>query len=478
MADKYEVLERKLDSLTKAVEKKLLTPVDRDRGDVQAVIDSQQAPYVTTGPVGKSSAGFRLTKAIAAKRGLIEESVAKDDLEGARLFTKALRDANWLPDSVNAKSIMLPFGSELLPETVTGQNDYKVFKSMWAAGTQGFDLGEVEWLAKHLPEGSTFKKTAMSYLADGIGGTLSAPPVQGELIELVRPKEALMNAGVTRVPLPPNGRMVYPRQTGPSSMYWVGENVATTESNPTTGQIALQARKGGVLVRVPNELLKYSSVAADALIRNDAAKTIALGVDYAGLYGAGSAAQPRGLVTYTGTNEVIDYMASTPAPKGVGANGNTLRPEDGYRMIGLLEDRNFDFSKWIFRPTMANNIQGYRADAAAPADAAGGFVQSLMRAIGDRMTGDNWCGYPVVKSAVVRNNQTKGSGSNLTEVFGGQWEHLLNGMYGAVEFATSTDSDNAFIQDQTVIRALVFTDFVPRYEGAFIWAKLLLNQVN
>ena len=183
-------------------------------------------------------------------------------------------------------------------------------------------------------------------------------------------------------------------------------------------------------------------------------------------------------MSYTGTNEVIDYMAVTQAPKGVATNGNTLRPEDAYRMIGLVEDRNFDFEKWIFRPTMANNIQGYRSDAAAPADAAGGFVQSLMRAIGDKMSGDTWAGYPVVKSAVVRANQTKGTGTSLTEVFGGQWSHLLNGMYGAVEFASSTESDNAFIQDQTVIRALVFTDFVPRYEGAFIWAKLLLNTVN
>jgi hypothetical protein len=276
MADKYEALERKIDSLTKAVEKKQLEVADRPRGSTSDLLNGDgSAPFVTTGPVGKSSAGFRLTKAIAAKRGLIDESDAKYDLEGARLFTKALRDAQWIPDSVNARSIMLPFGSELLPERVTGQNDYKVFKSMWAAGTQGFDLGEVEWLAKSLPEGSTFKKTAMSYLADGIGGTLIAPPVQGELIELVRPREALQNAGVTRVPLPPNGRMVYPRQTGPTSMYWVGENISITESNPTTGQIAMMGKKGGVYVTVPNELLKYSSVAADTLIRNDAAKTLA-----------------------------------------------------------------------------------------------------------------------------------------------------------------------------------------------------------
>ena len=144
-------------------------------------------------------------------------------------------------------------------------------------------------------------KTAMSYLQDTIGGTLVAPPVQGELIDLIRPRECLLAAGATSVPLPPNGRMVFPAQTGPTSMYWVGENTAITESNPTTGQVAMQAKKGGVLVTVPNELLRYASVAADALIRTDTAKTISLGVDYAGLYGTGGAAQPFGLVNFTGT---------------------------------------------------------------------------------------------------------------------------------------------------------------------------------
>ncbi len=436
------------------------------------------APATQVDGFGQNSQGFRLTKAIAVQRGLLEETKARDDMEACRQFTKALRDANWLPDSVNTKSIMLPMGSSLLPDTVTQQAGFKVFKAMWAAGTQGFDRGEVEWLAKSLPADSLFRKTAMSYLQDTIGGTLVAPPTQGELIELVRPKEALMAAGVTRVPLPPNGRIVYPRQTGPTTMYWVGENTAGTESNPTTGQIALQAKKGMVLTRVPNELLKYSSAAADVLIRNDSSKTIALGVDYAGLYGTGSAAQPKGLSLYAGSNEVIDYKSVTPAPKGIATNGNRLRPEDGYRMIGLIEDRNFQFGKWIFRPTMANNIQGYRADAATPDDAAGSFVTAMMRAIGDKMPGDSFAGFPVVKSAVIRNTRSKGSASNLTEIFGGQWEHLLNGMYGAVEVATSTESDNAFIQDQTVIRTMVFTDFVPRYEGAFVWYDLLLNSMN
>lgn len=470
-----DAAQKKLDDAADLV-KKASEPA-RPRNPALAGEVPATPPWGTSGPLS-SSRGFRLTKALAVQAGLIDESEAKDDLEACRQFTKALKDAGQFPENSSAKGIHIPLGSDLLADDVTCQTGYKVFKSMWAAGTRGFDRDEAAWLVKSLPDDSVFKKTAMSYLQDTIGGTLVAPPTQGELIELIRPKEALANAGVTRVPLPPNGKVVYPRQTGPTSMYWIGENTSITESNPTTGQIALQAKKGAVFATLPNELLKYASVAADMLVRNDTAKTIALGVDNAGLYGSGSAMQPKGLTLYTGTNEVIQYAGVTPAPKGLGTNGNTLRPEDGYRMIGLLEDRNFEFKGWIFRPSMANNVMGYRADAAAPADAAGGFVQSFMRAVGERMPGTNWVGYPVTKSAVIRNNRAKGSSTTLTEVFGGQWEHLLHGMYGAVEFAASNVAGTTFQQDQTAIRALIHTDFVPRYEGAFVYYDFLTNNVN
>lgn len=427
-----------------------------------------------------NSNGFRLGKLFGYQLGVIPEKDASDELDVTSKFMKALRETGNMPRDAALRGMYIPIASDYLPDEVRGRDEYRTFKSMWTAGAQNVDYGEIEYLANKFKSdpSNPIYKTAMSYLQATIGGTLVAPPVQGELIELIRPREALMSAGATRVPLPPNGKITYPRQTGPTTMYWVGENIAITESNPTTGQVSMQAKKGAVLVRVPNELLRYASVAADALIRNDTAKTLALGIDYAALYGTGSAAQPKGLIQYTASNQLIDYATSTPTPKGVDTNGNALRPEDGYRMIGQIEDRNFEFTGWIARPSLANNIMGYRADAAAPKDAAGQFVQSLTRAVAERMPADNWVGYKMTKSAIVRGDQTKGTGTSLTELFGGQWEHMLMGMFGAVEFASSDQSDDAFKQDQTVIRALVHVDSAPRYEGAFIYYKQLVNSTN
>jgi len=470
-------LEAKIDALTKVVEKKIMTPRAGTDTVAKGLDPNAVTPHVTTGSVYRDSEGFSLLKAIGAARGFIPRDQAKAELDACAKFEKALTDTHCEPDKREPGSMMVPFSMSHLPAEAAKHEGAVVMKAMWEAGVANFDPDEAIWLAKRLQK-ATIQKTAMSYLQDTIGGTLVAPPVQGELIELVRPRECLMAAGATSVPIPANGRITYPRQTGPTSFYWVGENTAITESNPTTGQVSLMAKKGGVLTRVPNELFKFAGVAADGLIRTDMAKSIALGIDYAGLYGSGSASQPKGITLYTGTNEVIDYAGQTPAPRGVGTNGNVLRPEDAYRMVGLIEDRNFEFKGWIMRPTVANNASGYRADAAAPADAAGQFVQGMMRAMGDKFPGTAFGGYPVTKSAVVKNTQAKGSASNLSDVFGGQWDHLLVGTYGAVEIASSNAGDSTFPQDQTMIRALVFTDIVPRYEGAFIWYKQVLQQLN
>jgi len=438
------------------------------------VIPDRQAQGVPAGTVGgvQDTPVFRWTKAIAYQLGYLGDDEAKHEIEACSRFRKALADNEYLPSTVKPKTLMVPLGAALLPDAVKADDGYRVMKAMMDADAGGYDPDEARWIASRV-------RKSQSYVIDSQGGTLVPPPVQGDLIELMRPQQACLNAGATVVPLPPNGKISYPRQTGPSTMYWVGENTSITESAVTTGQVNLSARKGGVFMTVPNELLKYSSVAADALLKSDASKTLALGFDYAALYGSGSSFQPNGLINYTGTNQLIDYAGLTPAPAGVATDGNKLRPEDGHRMIGLIEDRSFEFTGWIFRPTMANNILGYRADAVTTGDAAGAFVQSMMRAVGDKIPSTNWCGYPVSKSAVVRNNQIKGSsGATLTEVFGGAWNHLLLGMYGAVELTSSDTAGTHFQADQTAVRALIHCDSVPRYEGAFVWYKQLLNRLN
>jgi len=118
-------------------------------------------------------------------------------------------------------------------------------------------------------------------------------------------------------------------------------------------------------------------------------------------------------------------------------------------------------------------VASTRAAAVTTTDTLGPFVQSLTRNLGDG-TADSWCGYKVTKSQVISNTVAKGSATNLSQVWGGQWSALYLGMYGAVELTASNQAGTAFLQDQSIIRGILHCDAVPAYPGAFIYATSLV----
>jgi HK97 family phage major capsid protein len=438
------------------------------------------APAVRKGENPLTSRPFSLTKMI----GLISKALTKEEAsveyDHMVAFKKALTDTNCVPERASGSSHFYPGSRVLLPHQVAHHKATNEMLLSAGASMEAADPDEMEYLGEKL--GGRFKKsyepqhikTAMSYLTDLTGGAMVAPPEMGEIIPLMRNMSAVDRAGARMVPLPPQGKWVAPRVASASTGYWIGENQSISQSNPTFGQAEMQAKKLGVLILVPNELFKYASPSADAILREDMAKTLALGYDFSCLYGT-SGAQPKGLVFYTGSDEVVDYAATTtPVPAGVATDGNTVQPQDGYLMSAYIEDRNFDLNgwKWLMRPRLWGKTASFRSSSGAvtTADQLGLFVQDLTRALGAGAPAQ-WCGYPVVRSAQIRNTLTKGSGTGLSELWGGVWSEFLMGMYGAVEFATATQGDTMFAQDQTMIRGILHADAVPRYPGAFVRYK-------
>src|SRR5262249_46609176 len=118
-----------------------------------------------------------------------------------------------------------------------------------------FDPDEAAWVARRV--GLATK--ALGTVGDTAGGTLVQLPVLGELIELQRNLEVFANAGAQEIALPPNGRIQFPKLTGGSTAYWVGEATSITESTPATGNLDLQAKKLGVFVKINNELLRFAT---------------------------------------------------------------------------------------------------------------------------------------------------------------------------------------------------------------------------
>src|SRR5205085_5311256 len=129
-----------------------------------------------------------------------------------------------------------------------------------------------DWITRRVG----LRRKALGTTDDTAGGSFVAQPMLGELIDLQRNLEAFSAAGAQEIALPPNGRIQFPKLTGGSTAYWVGEGSPLTESTPATGNLDLQAKKLGVFVKMNNELLRFASPSAEGLVRFDMARAAAM----------------------------------------------------------------------------------------------------------------------------------------------------------------------------------------------------------
>ena len=418
-------------------------------------------PWARNGEDPLTSRGFSFMKML----GLITQAVNKDEAKVEydihnRLAKSYESQYNYGGGGISGLNRFLaPLSTSYMQDTVVDRNFRSEMKSLVAAGTDRADIGEMQWIRNKQLQSHGYGSKALSWLNELTGGAIIPPAEQGELIELLRNKEALVNAGARVVPLPPQGRMKYPRQTAASTTYWVGESSPITESIIGTGEVTLQAKKLAVLIKAPNELIRFGSPAAEALLRDDMTKSLALGLDLAGLEGAGGDTRPRGLLNF----QNINFIASSQT----GANGDKLVGPDFYRMIAAVEESNAEFEAFIMRPKTLYKTYQLRADAVAQGDAAGPFLFNLVREAGDGIQA-TIAGYPVVKSTQVSQVRAKGTATNLTYIAGGMWSDMLIGMFGAIEFAATTMGDTSFVNDQTWVRGILSADIAARHEAAFV----------
>lgn len=101
------------------------------------------------------------------------------------------------------------------------------------------------------------------------------------------------------------GNVDIPKQTAASGSGWVAtEAAAVTEGSPTFGEVALSPKTLCRHVDISRRLMMQSSPSVEAVIRNDLAKGLAVGVDAAAINGAGSSGEPEGILNTTGIGDV------------------------------------------------------------------------------------------------------------------------------------------------------------------------------
>lgn len=432
---------------------------------------------VTTGPVGEDSRPLSMLKAAAYAAGLVDADQVKPELALSAKVKAAY--GLFYPFENTPRSVFLPSSAKFLPEKVGAGYEIPGAKALKAevgerlkAGMGDFDPERGRAMAEKAGQGEWGAK-ALATLSDIAGGSFVPPPMLGDMIDLQRNIEAFNAAGARSVDLPPSGRIAFPKLNGGATAYWVGETGSVTESQQTTGQLNLEAKKLAARVPVTNELLKYGSVDIEAMIRVDMARVAALKADLAMLEGTGGT-QIKGLITYpsasswtSGTDRLIAYT-SVNVP-GDGNTGYLWQPDDVYGMESALPD-GVSPTAWVGRKNFWGKALNRRADAVSAADGKGLFMFEPFRgtAFGPQ---PSLAGAKIVRSSQVSNTRVRGSAANLTYTILGDFADWIVARLGVLEFMVDpyTQAQNW----QTVVQAVQLIDAGPRHLASFAFCDQL-----
>ena len=283
------------------------------------------------------------------------------------------------------------------------------------------------------------------------GGFLVPTQFSQEVIEFLRARAVIRRLNARTIPLP-TGTLKIPKLSGGATAYYVGENTNATKSEPSTGQLTLTFKKLVTLVPMSNDLLRYSSPGADAMVRDDVVNAMRVREDAAFIRDDGTQSTPRGLRYWAHADNIL-------SANGTASVANTFS-DIGSLILKLLEANIPMIAPgWVWAPRTEMYLRTLQN--------TNGF--SVFR---DEMATGRFFGFPFAATTGVPVNV--GTSSNKSEIYLVDFAQVVIGeamnlIVDASQEAAYHDGSSviaAYSQDQTVVRAIAEHDLGLRHDKA------------
>lgn len=241
----------------------------------------------------------------------------------------------------------------------------------------------------------------------GEGGNTFGTDIGPGFIEALRDAVVLRKAGAKFL-TGLSANFALPKQTSLPTFGWVDENGNATETNVTWGQVAFAPERLSGTLDLSKQLIVQSSIDIEKMIIGEMVQGVARAFDSAGLNGSGSSHEPQGVA---GSTDV----ALTP----IGTNGGVATWDNVVGLETAIRSDNVsgDIS-YITSSKVAGHLKTQKKDAGS-----GLFL----------MEGGTLNGKKVHVSNAVLDNITKGSTSNCSQLFCGDWSQLIMAQWGGLD---------------------------------------------
>ena len=285
------------------------------------------------------------------------------------------------------------------------------------------------------------------------GGFLVPTQFSQDVIEFLRARAVVRSLNARTIPVP-TGTIKIPKLTGGATAYYIGENTAATKSEPTTGQLTLTFKKLVTLVPLSNDLIRYASPGADAIVRDDTVNAMRVREDQAFIRDTGTDSTPKGLRYWAHADNIV-------AANGTASVQNTFT--DLGKLWQKLLEANIPMIApgWIMSPRVQT------------------FLMTLLNSNGypvfrDEMSSGRLWGFPYGVTTNVPTNldASLAGNNNESEVYLADFAQAVIGESMNLVIDTSAEASyteggtvvSAYDRDQTVVRAIAEHDFGLRHD--------------
>ena len=309
---------------------------------------------------------------------------------------------------------------------------------------------------------------ALQLTSSPLGGWMTTDTMAADILPALKPRMVFNNLK-TRNRTMIDDRLTIRRRTSRASIIWQGESGTIASSQYLGSQLTMTAKYAALIIPVSNRLLLSSAGSmVESDIRMEMTEELALGLEYAYLYGVGSlptgtgntGAQPLGIRNQTGIN-TFAVGANKGGATGAAANGAIPSLQDFNFAMNMVEKANvpeLNTKAWLAHPIMKAILRQLVNEEGNPY-----FWEPMNGNDVSRLAG-----YPIWFTTQIPTNLTVGTNAATTEMFFGEWGHFNIANPSTIRFNSTTQSDTAFTQDETHFSAIVATDCLASYPEAFV----------
>lgn len=277
------------------------------------------------------------------------------------------------------------------------------------------------------------------------GGILIPEEYSADFIGGVYAQTVMRQLGA-RVIRTPAGKVSIGRLNGSATHYWVEEGSAGTFSDQKFGLVKLDVRKGMVLVRVSNDLVRRAPEAQQIIVE-DAQSVAAVAMDAAFIRANGSQSAPRGIYYQVASGQRFNSAGTTLAQ----IEGDLLKAI--YKVQSQMPSETAGRGGWIMNLRDKFGLLTVRTTDGYPIYAA-------------QLAMDMLFGYPVRTTNSIPTNLDPGASGtpDKSEVYFADFSEIIIG--DTLQPRIDVDQSKFFDSDEMALRVIHESDIVLRRDKA------------